>query len=160
MTTISTKQSDIEKKWILIDATDVVVGRLASFIAKRLRGKHLASFTPHVDDGDNVVVVNAEKIHFTGNKLSDKKYYKHTGYPGGIKMQTPEDILSSKFPERILKKAVERMMPSGPLANTFACKSFVYLFLFCSNTFFESKSAVAPRLASALSFLICVADGS
>ena len=77
----------------------------------------MASFTPHVDDGDNVVVVNAEKIHFTGNKLSDKKYYKHTGYPGGIKMQTPEDILSSKFPERILKKAVERMMPSGPLAN-------------------------------------------
>ena len=117
MTTISTKQSDIEKKWILIDATDVVVGRLASFIAKRLRGKHLSSFTPHVDDGDNVVVVNAEKIHFTGNKLSDKKYYKHTGYPGGIKSQTPEDILSSKFPERILKKAVERMMPSGPLAN-------------------------------------------
>ena len=79
MTTVSTKQSDIEKKWILIDATDVVVGRLASFIAKRLRGKHLASFTPHVDDGDNVVVINAEKIHFTGNKLSDKKYYKHTG---------------------------------------------------------------------------------
>ena len=117
MTTISTKQSDIEKKWILIDATDVVVGRLASFIAKRLRGKHLASFTPHVDDGDNVVVVNAEKIHFTGNKLSDKKYFRHSGYPGGIKMQTPEDILSSKFPERILKKAVERMMPSGPLAN-------------------------------------------
>ena len=73
MTTISTKQSDIKKKWILIDATDVVVGRLASFIAKRLRGKHLASFTPHVDDGDNVVVINAEKIHFTGNKLSDKK---------------------------------------------------------------------------------------
>ena len=71
----------------------------------------------NVDDGDNVVVINAERIHFTGNKLSDKKYYKHTGYPGGIKMQTPEDILSSKFPERILKKAVERMMPSGPLAN-------------------------------------------
>ena len=117
MVTISTKQSDIEKKWILIDATDVVVGRLASFIAQRLRGKHLSSFTPHVDDGDNVIIINAEKVHFTGNKLSDKKYYRHTGYPGGIKMQTPEDILSSKFPERILKKAAERMMPSGPLAN-------------------------------------------
>ena len=90
MKTISTKQSEVEKKWILIDATDVVVGRVASFIANRLRGKHLASFTPHVDDGDHVVVINAEKIHFTGNKLTDKKYYKHTGYPGGIKMQTPE----------------------------------------------------------------------
>ena len=111
------KKSEIENNWYEIDAKNAVVGRLASFIAKRLRGKHLASFTPHVDDGDNVVVINAEKIHFTGNKLSDKKYYKHTGYPGGIKMQTPEDILSSKFPERILKKAVERMMPSGPLAN-------------------------------------------
>ena len=88
MKTISTKQSEVEKKWILIDATDVVVGRVASFIANRLRGKHLASFTPHVDDGDHVVVINAEKIHFTGNKLTDKKYYKHTGYPGGIKMQT------------------------------------------------------------------------
>ena len=106
MTTISTKQSDIEKKWILIDATDVVVGRLASFIAKRLRGKHLASFTPHVDDGDNVVVINAEKIHFTGNKLTDKKYYKHTGYRGGIKMQTPEDILST-LTELTVKKIQE-----------------------------------------------------
>ena len=95
MRTISTKQSEVEKKWILIDATDVVVGRVASFIANRLRGKHLASFTPHVDDGDHVVVINAEKIHFTGNKLTDKKYYKHTGYPGGIKMQTPENILAT-----------------------------------------------------------------
>jgi len=117
MKTISTRQEDVEKKWILIDATDIIVGRLASFIASRLRGKHLASFTPNVDDGDYVVVINAEKIHLTGNKITDKKYYKHTGYPGGIKVTTPQDILESKFPERILKKAIERMMPSGPLSK-------------------------------------------
>ena len=117
MNTISTKDIDVKKKWILIDATDVVVGRLASFVANRLRGKHLASYTPHVDDGDNVIIINAEKIHFTGNKFVDKKYYKHTGYPGGIKSTTPEKILESKFPERILQKAIRRMMPSGPLSN-------------------------------------------
>ena len=77
----------------------------------------MASYTPNIDDGDNIIVINAEKIHFTGNKLTNKKYYKHTGYPGGIKMKTAENILSSNFPERVLKKAVERMMPSGPLAN-------------------------------------------
>ncbi len=117
MKTISTRQEDVDKKWVLIDATDAVVGRLASFVVSRLRGKHLASFTPHVDDGDYVVIINAEKIHLTGNKITDKKYYKHTGYPGGIKETTPQDILESKFPERVLKKAIERMMPSGPLSN-------------------------------------------
>ena len=117
MKTVSTRQNDVVKKWVLIDAADLVVGRLASFIANRLRGKHLASYTPNIDDGDNIIVINAEKIHLTGNKLTDKKYYKHTGYPGGIKMKTAENILASNFPERILKKAVERMMPSGPLAN-------------------------------------------
>ena len=117
MKTISTRQEDVEKKWILIDATDIIVGRLASFIASRLRGKHLASFTPNVDDGDYVVVINAEKIHLTGNKFTDKKYYKHTGYPGGIKETTPQGILESKYPERVLKKAIERMMPSGPLSD-------------------------------------------
>ena len=83
-TTISTKQSEVNKKWILIDASNLVVGRLAAFVANRLRGKHLPSYTPHVDDGDNVIIINADKVHFTGSILSDKIYYKHTGYPGGI----------------------------------------------------------------------------
>lgn len=117
-TTISTKQSEVTKKWILIDASNLVVGRLAAFIANRLRGKHLPSYTPHVDDGDNVIIINAEKIHFTGNKFSNKVYYKHTGYPGGIKSTTPEKILEGKFPERVLQKAIRRMMPTGPLSNT------------------------------------------
>ena len=108
MKTVSIRQNDVVKKWVLIDATNLVVGRLASFIASRLRGKHLASYTPNIDDGDNIIVINAEKIHFTGNKLTNKKYYKHTGYPGGIKMKTAENILSSNFPERVLKEAVEK----------------------------------------------------
>ena len=117
-TTVSTKHTEEKKKWIMIDATNLVVGRLAAFVASRLRGKHLPSFTPHVDDGDFVVIFNAEKIHFTGNKFIDKKYYKHTGYPGGIKSTTPEKILEGKFPERVMEKAIRRMLPSGPLANT------------------------------------------
>ena len=117
-TTISTKQSEVAKKWILIDASNLVVGRLAAFVANRLRGKHLPSYTPHVDDGDNVIIINAEKIHFTGNKFTNKVYYKHTGYPGGIKSTTPEKILEGKFPERVLQKAIRRMMPTGPLSNT------------------------------------------
>ena len=116
--TVSTKQSEVTKKWILIDASNLVVGRLAAFVANRLRGKHLPSYTPHVDDGDNVIIINAEKIHFTGNKFSDKVYYKHTGFPGGIKSTTPEKILEGKFPERVLQKAIRRMMPTGPLSNT------------------------------------------
>ena len=117
-TTISTKQSEVNKKWILIDASNLVVGRLAAFVANRLRGKHLPSYTPHVDDGDNVIIINADKVHFTGSKLSDKIYYKHTGYPGGIKSSTPEKILGGKFPERVLQNAIRRMMPTGPLSNT------------------------------------------
>ena len=117
-TTISTKQSEVNKKWILIDASNLVVGRLAAFVANRLRGKHLPSYTPHVDDGDNVIIINADKVHFTGSKLSDKIYYKHTGYPGGIKSTTPEKILGGKFPERVLQKAIRRMMPTGPLSST------------------------------------------
>ena len=116
-TTVSTKQSEINKKWILIDASNLVVGRLAAFVANRLRGKHLPSYTPHIDDGDNVIIINADKIHFTGNKLTEKVYYKHTGYPGGIKSTTPEKILGGKFPERVLQKAIRRMMPAGPLSN-------------------------------------------
>ena len=116
-TTKSIRPEDVKKQWLLIDATDLVVGRLASVIANRLRGKHKASFTPHVDCGDNVVVVNAEKVHFTGNKLKDKIFYWHTGYAGGIKERTMGQILSSKHPERVLIKAVERMVPRGPLGR-------------------------------------------
>ena len=101
----------VETNWVVIDATDVVVGRLASYVAKRLRGKHRPDFTPHVDTGDHVVVINAEKAVFTGNKLTDKVYYRHTGYAGGIKTTTAGKILSCRFPERALELAVKRMMP-------------------------------------------------
>ena len=115
MSTFSARPADIKKKWVLIDAEGLVVGRLASHIAMRLRGKHLPTFTPHMDTGDNVIVINAEKVKFTGNKLADKKYYHHTGHPGGIKERVAGRILSGRFPERVLEKAVERMLPRGPL---------------------------------------------
>ncbi|MDP2619858.1 MAG: 50S ribosomal protein L13 [Hyphomicrobiales bacterium] len=117
MKTFSAKPAEVEKKWVLIDAEDLVVGRLAALIATRLRGKHLASYTPHVDCGDNVVVVNAEKVALTGNKRQDKVYYWHTGYPGGIKERRAQQILDGRHPERVLMKAVERMLPEGPLAR-------------------------------------------
>ena len=107
----------VETKWVVIDATGVVVGRLASYVAKRLRGKHRPDFTPHVDTGDHIVVINADKAVFTGNKLTDKVYYRHTGYIGGIKGITAGKVLDSKFPERVLEKAVERMIPRGPLGR-------------------------------------------
>ena len=117
-TTVSLKPADVEKTWILIDAQDAVVGRLASFIAKRLRGKHRPDYTPHVDCGDYVVVINADKVKFTGRKLEKKIYYWHTGYAGGIKERTAGKILDGRFPERILEKAVERMLPKeSPLAR-------------------------------------------
>ena len=115
MTTYVAKPGEIEKKWVLIDGSGLVVGRLASLIAMRLRGKHKATYTPHVDTGDNVIVINAEKVVFTGNKTEDKIYQWHTGYPGGLKERRPRQILASKFPERILQKAVERMLKRGPL---------------------------------------------
>jgi large subunit ribosomal protein L13 len=117
MKTFSAKPSDIEKKWLLIDADGLVVGRLAALIAMRLRGKHKPSYTPHMDCGDNIVVVNADKVVLTGNKRTDKIYYWHTGYPGGIKSRTADKILDGRFPERVLEKAVERMMPGGPLSR-------------------------------------------
>ena len=117
MKTYSAKPADIEKKWILIDAEGVVLGRLASIVAMRLRGKHKASFTPHMDMGDNVIIINADKVQMTGKKRTDKKYYWHTGHPGGIKSRTAGQILEGKFPERVLTKAVERMMPGGPLTR-------------------------------------------
>lgn len=117
MKTFTATPADIEKKWILIDAEGVVLGRLASIVAMRLRGKHKPSFTPHVDCGDHVVVINADKVRLTGNKLKNKIYYKHTGYAGGIKEVTADKVLSGRFPERVLEKAVERMIPRGPLGR-------------------------------------------
>jgi len=107
----------VEKKWHLIDADGLVVGRVASIIANILRGKHKPSFTPHIDCGDNVVVINADKVRFTGKKLGQKVYYKHTGYAGGIKGVTAAKVLEGQFPERVLEKAVERMVPRGPLGR-------------------------------------------
>ena len=119
MKTYSAKPNEVEKKWVVIDAEGLVVGRLASVIATRLRGKHKPAFTPHIDCGDHVVVVNAEKVVFTGNKMSDKKFYWHTGYPGGIKERTMEKIIGGKHPDRVITKAVERMMPKdSPLARS------------------------------------------
>lgn len=117
MKTYSAKPAEIEKKWVLIDATGLVVGRLAALIANRLRGKHKPIYTPHIDCGDHVVVVNADKVVLTGNKRQDKTYHWHTGYPGGIKQRTAGQILAGKHPERVLAKAVERMMPGGPLSR-------------------------------------------
>jgi len=117
MKTYSARPADIEKKWILVDAEGVVLGRLASIVAMRLRGKHKATFTPHMDMGDNVIVINADKVQLTGNKRADKVYYWHTGYPGGIKERTAGQILDGKFPERVVTKAVQRMMPGGPLTR-------------------------------------------
>lgn len=116
-TTQSLRSEDVNKKWILIDANELVLGRLAVFVANHLRGKHKPSYTPHVDCGDFVVVINAEKVHLTGNKLKDKKFYWHTGYPGGIKERTMGQILDGRFAERALEKAVERMVPRGPLGR-------------------------------------------
>ncbi len=117
MKTYSAKPADIEKKWILIDAEGLVVGRLAALVVTRLRGKHKPTYTPHMDCGDNIVVVNAEKAVFTGNKLDSKKYYWHTGYPGGIKERTARKVFEGRFPERVVEKAVERMLPRGPLGR-------------------------------------------
>ena len=117
MKTYSAKPADIEKKWVIVDAEGVVLGRLASLIAMRLRGKHKATFTPHMDMGDNVIVINADKVQMTGKKRTDKIYYRHTGHPGGIKSNTAGQILDGAHPERVLTKAVERMLPGGPLSR-------------------------------------------
>ncbi|WP_141056774.1 50S ribosomal protein L13 [Brucella melitensis] len=117
MATFSQKPAEVVKKWVLIDAEGLVVGRLASLVANRLRGKHKATFTPHVDDGDNVIIINADKVVLTGKKYTDKKYYWHTGHPGGIKERTARQILEGRFPERVLEKAIERMIPRGPLGR-------------------------------------------
>jgi large subunit ribosomal protein L13 len=117
MKTFTATPKDIDKKWFVIDAEGLIVGRLASQIAKILRGKHKPSFTPHMDCGDNVIVVNAQKVVLTGRKREDKEYFWHTGYPGGIKSRKAHQILDGRFPERVLEKAVLRMMPGGPLTR-------------------------------------------
>ena len=117
MNTYSAKPAEVEKKWVLIDGRGLVVGRLASLIALRLRGKHKPTYTPHVDCGDNVIVVNAEKVVLTGRKVQQKVYHHHTGHIGGIKERTAKFILEGKFPQRVVEKAVERMLPRGPLGR-------------------------------------------
>jgi large subunit ribosomal protein L13 len=117
MNTYSAKPADIDKKWVMIDATGLIVGRLASVVAMRLRGKHKPTYTPHADDGDNVIVINAAKAVLTGRKLQQKVYHHHTGFIGGIKERSAKSIMEGKFPERIVEKAIERMLPRGPLAR-------------------------------------------
>jgi large subunit ribosomal protein L13 len=117
MKTFVAKPGEVDKKWILIDASGLVVGRLAAIIATRLKGKHKAIYTPHVDCGDNIIVINADKVVFTGKKFEDKRYYWHTGYPGGIKERSPRQIIEGRFPERVVEKAVERMLARGPLGR-------------------------------------------
>jgi large subunit ribosomal protein L13 len=117
MKTYSAKPSELDKKWLLIDADGVVLGRLATIVANRLRGKHKPTYTPHMDCGDHVIVVNAEKVRLTGNKADASIFYWHTGYPGGIKGRSKGEILAGAHPERVIEKAVERMIPRGPLGR-------------------------------------------
>ena len=127
MKTYSAKPAEAVNKWVIIDAEGAVVGRLASYVAKRLRGKHRADYTPHVDLGDHVVIINADKVALTGRKMTRKVYHRHTGHPGGIKTTTPAKLLASKFPERVIELAVKRMMPGeSPLARKQFAKLRVY----------------------------------
>ena len=124
--TSSLRKEDVDKKWILIDADGVVLGRLASKVSMILRGKHKPSFTPHADCGDNVIIINAEKVKFTGKKLDNKIYYWHTGHPGGIKSRTARQIIEGKFPDRVIRMAVKRMIPKGPLGSVQLSNMKVY----------------------------------
>lgn len=126
MTTYSPRPGDIQKDWILIDAKGIVLGRLASIVASRLRGKHKAQFAPHMDTGDNIIIVNAEKIHLTGRKREKKTYYRHTGYPGGIRSTKAGEILKGQFPERVVTKAVKRMLPNNKLSRRLMTNLRVY----------------------------------
>lgn len=127
MSTYSAKPKEVNKKWLVIDAEGVVLGRLASEVAKILRGKNKVIFTPHIDTGDNVIVINAEKVKLTGKKRENKVYYRHTGHPGGVKSATPEFLLSGAYPKRVIEKAVERMLPKdSPLARDQFTKLHVY----------------------------------
>lgn len=126
MKTYSAKPGEVERKWHLIDAEGVVLGRLAAIVANILRGKHKPTYTPHIDTGDHVVIINAEKVRLTGRKLTDKKFFWHTGHPGGIKERTMGQILGGSYPERVIQKAVERMVPRGPLGRAQLKKLRVY----------------------------------
>ncbi|WP_299443572.1 50S ribosomal protein L13 [uncultured Rhodospira sp.] len=126
MKTYSAKPSEVERKWYVIDADGVVLGRLAATVATILRGKHKTMYTPHIDTGDHVIVINADKVRLTGRKLTQKRFYWHTGYPGGIKSKTMEQILGGKHPQRVVEKAVERMVPKGPLGRAQLGKLRVY----------------------------------
>ncbi len=126
MNTYATKASDIERKWYVVDAEDVVLGRLSAEVSKLLRGKHKPSYSPNLDCGDYVIVINADKVKLTGKKLTDKKYFKHTGWIGGIKETTPAKILAGRFPERVIIKAVERMIARNPLGRQQMTKLKVY----------------------------------
>jgi len=126
MRTYSAKAADIDRKWYIVDADGIVLGRLATIIASRLRGKHKAIFTPHVDTGDHVIVINADKVVLTGNKREDKVFYWHTGHPGGIKGRSIGAILDGKYPQRVVEKAVERMIPRNPLGRQMLRKLKVY----------------------------------
>jgi len=127
MQTYSAKASEIDKKWVLIDAAGLVVGRLAAVVATRLRGKHKPMYTPHMDCGDNVIIINADKIVLTGNKMRDKVYHWHTGYIGGIKERTPREFLDGKTPTKVVEKAVQRMLPRGPLGRRQLANLRVYV---------------------------------
>jgi large subunit ribosomal protein L13 len=124
--TSSLRKEDVDKKWILIDADGIVLGRLASKVSMILRGKHKPSFTPHADCGDHVIIINAEKVKFTGKKLDNKIYYWHTGHPGGIKSRTARQIIEGKFPDRVIRMAVKRMIPKGPLGSVQLSNMKVY----------------------------------
>ena len=125
MKTFSAKPLEVKRDWFVVDASDKVLGRLAAEIARRLRGKHKTIYTPHVDTGDYIVVVNVEKLRVTGNKATDKKYYRHTGFPGGI-YETSFEKMQQRFPERVLEKAVKGMLPKGPLGYAMLAKLKVY----------------------------------
>lgn len=125
MSTVSAKKNEVDRKWFLVDANGVVLGRLASKVASVLKGKHKAIYTPHVDTGDFVVIINAEKIHLTGNKLEDKQYYRHSGYPGGLKSVTAGKQLKTR-PEEVIKAAVKGMLPHNPLGRDMILKMKVY----------------------------------
>jgi len=126
MKTYSAKPADVQRKWYLIDADGVVLGRLATIIATRLRGKHKPMYTPHIDCGDNIIVVNAEKISLTGRKREDKVFHWHTGHPGGVKSRTMAKLLDGRFPERVIEKAVERMITRNPLGRAQMRKLHIY----------------------------------
>jgi len=123
--TVSANKETVVKEWYVVDAKDVVLGRLASVVAMVLRGKHKPSFTPHVDCGDNVIIINADKIKMTGKKMTDKQYVRHSGYPGGQRFQTPEDLLSKK-PEAVVERAVKGMLPKSRLGSEMFRNLFVY----------------------------------